>query len=292
LNSLQINNTEIQELNLDVVEALYCGNSTVALSPHSKVIYYGIGRQFNNFLAEKNINLSPIAIQQFLMSRPWEPSTRNLKLNALVKIIANQYSVRGNPVLVAAIREAIKQNVFRTKIDKAVRKGDYLTDKDFDDLVSKCQKEKTSFIMEFLFVTGCRISEMINIRLSDIKISRDRSAHIAIIGKGNKQRVVYTMKILIDEIKNVFNSQNYLFDNNKHKPLDRKNLWKDMKKVGIETGYEFIHPHIFRHSTAMKLKEEGMTPDYVKEYLGHNSVKTTLEYYYHSKVESNVVKLF
>jgi len=284
-------NSQIQSLNLDVIEALYCGNSTVALSPHSKAIYYGIGKQFNNFLAEKNMSLSPIAIKQFLMSRPWEPSTRNLKLNALVKIIANQYSIRGNPVLIAAVREAIKQNVSRTKIDKAVRKGDYLEDKDFDDLVSKCQDEKLSFIMEFLFVTGCRVSEMINVRLSDVE-SNETAAHIWVIGKGNKQRCVFTTNILIDEIKKTFNSINYLFDNKKHKPLDRSNLWKDMKKIGLETGYEFIHPHIYRHSTAMKLKKEGKSPDYVKEYLGHDNVKTTLEYYYHSKVDDDVVNLF
>lgn len=291
MNSLiQINN-QIQKLDLDIVDVLYCGYSTVALSPHSKSIYYGIGQQFNNFLTEKNMKLSPIAIRDFLMSRPWEPSTRNLKLNALVKIISNQPSVRGNPVLISAIREEIKQNVSRTKIDKAVRKGDYLEDVDFDDLVSRCNDEKMSFVMEFLFVTGCRVSEMINIRLSDIELNQS-AAHIWVVGKGNKQRCVFTTKILIAEIKDIFKSINYLFDNERHKPQDRSNLWRNMKNIGIECGYEFIHPHIFRHSCAMKLKKEGKSPDFVKEYLGHDKVETTLEYYYHSKVDDEVIKLF
>lgn len=270
---------------------LYCGNTTMALSPHSKAIYNGIGNQYNQFLMEKNMTVSPISIREFLMSRPWEPSTRNLKLNALIKIIINQYSVRGNPVFAAAIRDAIRQTISRTKIDKAVRKGDYLEDSDIDDLISKCNDERISFIMEFLFITGCRVSEMIGIRLSDVQ-KNGVSASIKVVGKGNKQRVVFAKNVLIDEIKDVFKSNNYLFDNQRHNRYDRSNLWRYLKDIGIEAGYEFIHPHIFRHSCAMKLKKEGMSPDYVQQYLGHDKVETTLEYYYHSKVDDDIVNLF
>jgi len=287
---IQINN-QVQKLNLDIVESLYCGNSTVALSLHSKSIYYGIGQQYNQFLTDKNMTVSPISIRDFLMSRPWESSTRNLKLNALIKIITNQPVLRGDPIFISAIRDAIRRVVPRIKIDKAVRSGDYLEDFDIDDLISRCNDPRMSFIMEFLFVTGCRISEMINIRLGDINLN-GTTANIKVVGKGNKQRIVFAKKVLIEEIKEVFNSRKYLFDNKRYSNYDRSNLWRYIKEIGIETGYEFIHPHIFRHSCAMKLKKEGQSPDFVQQYLGHDKVETTLEYYYHSKVDENVVRLF
>ena len=74
--------------------------------------------------------------------------------------------------------------------------------------------------------------------------------------------------------------------------MDRSNLWRDMKQAGIEAGFEFIHPHIFRHSCAMYLKAQGKTADYIQQYLGHEKVDTTIKYYFHHKVDRDVVELF
>lgn len=291
MNSLTQINNQVQNLDLEIIEVLHCGDTNVALSPHSKAVYYGIGRQFNDYLVKKNMGLSPIAIKKFLESQPWQATTRNLKRNALMKIVINQPAVNGNPVLISAIKEAIRQEVPRVKIDESVRKGDYLTEDDLNDLISKVLDQRLAFIMEFLWMTGCRVSEMTGIRLGDINL-QDGIANIRITGKGNKQRVVFIKEVIFKEVKNEFQSINYLFDNKVHKRMDRSNLWRDMKQAGIEAGFEFIHPHIFRHSTAMYLKAQGKTADYIQQYLGHKKLETTIDYYFHHKVDRDIVELF
>ncbi len=151
-------------------------------------------------------------------------------------------------------------------------------------------KPKTALIIEFLFKTGCRISEMINIRLMDVKV--DNEVRIKLVGKGSRERTVFIDQALYQRIRKEFQVLFYLFEH-KGKKLDRFRLYRQIKKSGQKVLSRSIHPHLLRHSTAnYLLKECGKSPKYTAEFLG-NSMAVTLEMYIHERATgSEVVDLF
>jgi len=287
MNSL-IQTNNLSQVDLDIIDVLHIYNSTVPLSDKSKEIYFNIGSEFNQFLFNQKLRLSADAVKQFLFSKVWSEATYNLKLSALTKLISAQTN---DPMLIVAIKEAIRQSCKRVKINRAITKDDYLTESQVDDIISKC-KTQTGFLIEFLFKTGCRISEAINARLANIRKSNG-IANIEVVGKGNKQRSVFTDIALINEIQEQFQGNVYLFETGKHTRFKRQNLWKDIKDAGSVSGYEFIYPHIFRHSCAEHLKSKGKDVKFVQKYLGHASPVVTIEFYFHDQPQGDdVVGLF
>jgi len=139
--------------------------------------------------------------------------------------------------------------------------------------------KKTALIIRALYVTACRVSELCTIRLADCETIGDAVA-IRILGKGQKERVVYMRKTLFDEIRKEYNGAIYLFERN-GKPLSRMTVHTLIRRAGKAIGRK-IHPHTIRHSFATnRLNELGI--DTVAAYLGHASTATTAQYYLHNK---------
>ena len=168
---------------------------------------------------------------------------------------------------------------------------DYLSQSQVLQLILGSEK-RLALMIEFLFKTGCRITEMINIRLQDCKV--DQEVRIKIIGKGSKQRTVFIDLGLYKRIRQQFNGLFYLFENNRQHRYDRSNLFREIKKCGKQIlGRDDINIHLLRHSTAnFLLKECGKSPKYVAEFLGHSDPAITLSMYIHEEVGSDVVELF
>lgn len=144
---------------------------------------------------------------------------------------------------------------------------------------------RNSLILEILYSTGIRVSEITNIKLKDISMS-DKS--VVITGKGNKQRIVYFGTLclnLIDmylkksyPILNVNNSDYLILSKRGKKINDReiRNIVDDAAKIaGIEMK---ISPHVLRHTYATHMLNEGADLRSVQELLGHENLSTTQVY--------------
>lgn len=171
---------------------------------------------------------------------------------------------------------------------------DTLSLDDIDKLISsidlsKPQGERNRAIIETLYGCGLRVSELINLKISDLFFDED---FIKITGKGNKQRLVpistLTKKyitIYTSEIRNHLTIDaefsDILFLNRRGKQLTRAMIFtivKDLaKKAGIKKN---ISPHTFRHSFATHLLENGADLRAIQLMLGHESITTT-EVYMH-----------
>ena len=139
-------------------------------------------------------------------------------------------------------------------------------------------------IIDFMYSTGCRVSELINVEESDIDIE---DAFVRLEGKGSKQRIVpLGSKVLINlesylplrnkdkKIKN-----NKLFISKSYKNLDRTAVFIIIKFTGVKAGiHKELYPHILRHSAATHMLEGGCDLRTVQEFLGHSSVSTTQIY--------------
>ncbi|MCQ2087415.1 MAG: tyrosine recombinase [Bacilli bacterium] len=143
-------------------------------------------------------------------------------------------------------------------------------------------------IIETLYYTGIRASELINLRCEDVFLS-DRI--LRVIGKGNKERIVPftegcrdTIYKYISESRNVFLNRahepnDYLFLNKNGNKLTTRGLELILTDIEKKTGLNLgLHPHIFRHSFATHLLEAGMDLRFIQELLGHDSINATQVY--------------
>ena len=139
-------------------------------------------------------------------------------------------------------------------------------------------------IIDFMYSTGCRVSELINVEESDIDID---DAFVRLEGKGSKQRIVpLGSKVIVNlekylELRNQFKNikNNNLLLSKSYKKLDRTAVFRIIKSTGVKVGINTsIYPHILRHSAATHMLEGGCDLRTVQEFLGHSSVSTTQIY--------------
>ena len=139
-------------------------------------------------------------------------------------------------------------------------------------------------IIDFMYSTGCRVSELINVEESDIDIEE---AFVRLEGKGSKQRIVPLGSKVVINLENYLplrnkdkkNKDNKLFISKSYKNLDRTAVFRIIKSTGVKAGInKELYPHILRHSAATHMLEGGCDLRTVQEFLGHSSVSTTQIY--------------
>jgi len=144
-------------------------------------------------------------------------------------------------------------------------------------------------IFEMLYSSGCRVSELANLRFSDFMEGFSKAI---VKGKGNKDRVVYfakeaqaALKIYLDDRKKILqekkveNEPEYIFINQKGNHLSAAGIrWIVSRYSGVEGTNHHISPHAFRHTFATQLLSNGADVRAVQELLGHSSISTTQRY--------------
>lgn len=155
--------------------------------------------------------------------------------------------------------------------------------------LSKSSGQRDRAILELLYSSGLRVSELTNLKINDILFEEDL---ILVTGKGNKQRIVPIGKTALHHIGLYLNhyrkqqkekpgNEATLFTNLKGGKLSRVYIFKRIKQLALEVGItKSISPHTFRHSFATTLVEAGADLRAVQQMLGHKSITTT-EIYTH-----------
>ena len=153
--------------------------------------------------------------------------------------------------------------------------------------LSKPEGHRNKAIIETLYGCGLRVSELVNLRLTDIHYG---DGYVIVTGKGNKQRLVPVSGKALKEIdiykqdRNalpVIKDQNVLFLNRRGSKLTRAMIFTIIKDLASKAGIKKnISPHTFRHSFATHMIEAGADLRAVQEMLGHESILTT-EIYTH-----------
>ena len=149
-----------------------------------------------------------------------------------------------------------------------------------------------------LLATGCRVSELVNIKLNDIDLNEQE---IRVLGKGKKVRIVYLGSYAVDSIVDYLkvrsellkNKENdYLFLNHLGNKITTRGIRDIIDKILLKSSTNLkITPHTFRHSFATMLLNEGCDLKSVQELLGHVSLSTTSIYTHVSNEELKRVYL-
>lgn len=244
------------------------------------------------FLEENNIQASPISLS-------------NDQAQQFVYEIAKKVNARTQARRISGLKSFFDFLVFENyresnpldliEAPKIGRKlPDTLSTEEIDQIIatidlSKPQGERNRAMLECLYSCGLRVSELINLQLSDLFFKED---FIKVTGKGDKQRFVPIAKqtqkyisIYKNEVRThipiVKEYQDTLFLNRRGKQLTRAMIFTIVKQAAEKAGIKkSISPHTFRHSFATHLLENGADLRAIQLMLGHESITTT-EIYMH-----------
>ena len=190
------------------------------------------------------------------------------------------------------LNESIKNNPFKLinlpKKEQKLPRFFYYNE--LEELFNACDTstslgQRNLAILEVLYATGTRVSELINIKLEDINF---KEKQIKVLGKGNKERIVFLGEYAVDALQDYLNdgylflnryNLDYVFLNHLCNKITRRGiediLTKLIKKTSIDKK---ISPHMIRHSFATHLLNEGCDLESVQEMLGHESISATAIY--------------
>jgi integrase/recombinase XerD len=262
------------------------------LSPRTIENYYFDLTKLSDFVAQNQINENPIHIsndtlQHFLFETSKQISSRSLaRLISALKGFFNYLALEefrtDHPMQLTEspkIGRKLPQVLSTIEIDALIAAID----------LSKAEGERNKAILETLYGCGLRVSELVDLKISDLFFDE---GFIRVTGKGNKQRLIPIPELTqkcIDTYKNkirVHHSierrhSDILFLNRRGKPLTRAMIFTIIKQLAAEIGLQKnISPHTFRHSFASHLLENGADLRSIQLMLGHESITTT-EIYMH-----------
>lgn len=199
------------------------------------------------------------------------------------------------------INDIVKENIMdfisSPKREKHLPK--VLSETEIDKLLNIPLTDAFSYrnkaILELMYATGIRVSELINLKVNDIDLNM---ALLKTLGKGSKERIIplgdYALKhlkIYISEYRPLLIKRNltdYLFLNNHGNKLTRQGLFKILDKIAREQGIKTeISPHVLRHSFATHLLNGGADLRSIQELLGHSDISTTQIYTHISNQKLN-----
>lgn len=177
--------------------------------------------------------------------------------------------------------------VSRPKLTKHL--PEYLTEEEVGKLLDVEVKSPYDYrnktILELLYSSGIRISELVNIKTPNYDIEE---CLIRIMGKGSKERIVplgdYAVNIMNDYMNNyrpLINKKHtdYVFINNRGDKISRQFIFKVIKKEALKKGIKKdISPHTLRHTFATHLLKNGADLRIIQELLGHENISTTQIY--------------
>ena len=137
-------------------------------------------------------------------------------------------------------------------------------------------------IVELMYSSGLRVSETVNINISDFE---ENMSFLRVLGKGSKTRLVPMGRFAINAINNwiserekISNDTDALFLNSKGSRLSVRSIQLRLKKMAIKQGLPPVHPHMLRHSFATHMLESSGDLRTIQELLGHSSLSTTQIY--------------
>lgn len=259
------------------------------LSDNTVSSYYeNLKKFYYHFEKENILNLTADEVRNFLYDDNVLARTRAhylTVLNSFYNYLISENIINYNPT------ETIKLPKLAKKLPE------FLTIEEVDRLLNinpvKIYDYRNIAMMETLYATGVRVSELCNIKLSDINYDE---CTIKIFGKGKKERIVpinnSAYNALIDYINNyrpfLLKSKisEYVFINNFGNPISRVGFFKILKKLCNDAGIQKdVSPHTLRHSFATHLLNNGANLRVIQQLLGHSNITTT-QIYSHLSNES------
>lgn len=213
--------------------------------------YYGVMRE------QRGIRMSTMQTRLHYLSSFWD-------------FLTAEELVHNNPV----------KKVGLLKLEKTIKKP--FSAEEMEALRTGCNTLRDRALVEFLYSTGVRVSELVALNVSDIEMSKQE---LIVYGKGSKERKTYLtdsakfyLKRYLDERKARNQEPLFVTLDYPHNRLTVAGVQHMLRQLGQRSGVDNVHPHRFRRTIATDLLNRGMPIEQVKEFLGHEKLDTTMIY--------------
>jgi len=260
-------------------------------------------QEFTNFLKfKKGLSANTVSAYESDVAQFLEFTGENIINNDLIELFItselNDKSDNSKIRKISSINQYIDwfnsdNKEYQIVIEKvSLKKGSYLPEtisvSDINRLIniydhSNYMNSRNLTLIDFMYSTACRVSELCDVRVSDLDFEED---FVKLFGKGSKQRIVpigSELKINLSKylkFRDELNTQEpYLFLSKNMNQLDRSAIFRIIKKSAtLSDNALSVHPHTLRHSAATHMLEAGCDLRTLQELLGHTSVSTTKIY--------------
>ena len=216
--------------------------------------YYGVMRE------QRGIKMSTMQTRIHYLSSFWD-------------FLITEEMVHSNPV----------KKVGLLKLEKTIKRP--YSAEEMEALRTGCSTIRDRALVEFLYSTGVRVSELVALNVGDIEMGKQE---LIVYGKGSKERKTY----LTDSAKfylrrylqtrsgedNLQSRPLFVTSGSPHERLSVPGIQYMLRNLGNRTGVKGVHPHRFRRTIATDLLGRGMPIEQVKEFLGHEKLDTTMIY--------------
>ena len=165
------------------------------------------------------------------------------------------------------------------------------SDENIEAMRDGCSNMRDLAMIDFLFSTGVRVGELVNLNIKDINFEE---RECVVYGKGSKERIVYfdaKTKIHLQKYlksRKDYNPALFVSLNSPHTRLAISGVEIRLRQLGRKVDIPKVHPHKFRRSMATKAIDKGMPIEQVQRMLGHQQIDTTMHY---AMVNQNNVKI-
>lgn len=250
-------------------------------SPRTIESYQGDLIKFRNFIKKDLKKTTKADIRQF------NESLDRYQDKTKARILSTLTSFFRFMVITNRIKENPSEAIVQPKIGKKI--PNILSEEEIDILLDIEVKDfytaRNKALLELMYSSGLRVSEVINLVPNDIDLMDNT---VRTVGKGNKERIIpigdyatNALRIYINEFLPVKREAKQLFVNNHYKQMTRQGVFKMLKKLAKEKGIKKdFSPHTLRHSFASHLLSHGADLRSIQEMLGHSSISTTEIYLY------------
>jgi len=266
-------------------------SSEKRFSDHTVKSYSTDLKQFTSFLYDEFQIIDSIDEVRFQIIRTWiasllekgiSPRSVNRKISTLksyFKFLIRQGVVLENPMIKLVAPKSKKRLPIFIEEEQI---ASLLNEVQFEDGFTG---ERNKLIIELFYVTGIRLSELINIKISDVNF---QSQVIKVLGKRNKERLIPLSSNVLEELKSFIDKYQiecFLFANEDGKKLYTKLVYRIVNKyIGKISSVNKRSPHILRHTFATHMLNNGADINAIKELLGHANLSAT-QVYTHNTIE-------
>lgn len=261
----------------NVIESFYRDREGGARSPKTLEFYKQHIDQFLKFcpVGDKPIdNISVQDIESFLYSKNRYAFAKHAAfrtLRALFYFAEKRQLITENPV----------KYISTPKLPK--REIPIVPEEDFKKLIKSCGPHflghRDRAIMYVLYDCGLRLAELLGMTFTDLDLNK---CEVKVLGKGNKERTVSfdekVKNVLLQYIQVHPMNTDYLWLTEEKRPLQQRGVQSMLLNRCKHTGVAHVHPHMFRHSAAVNMLQNGMPIDSVRRYLGQESLTVLLGY--------------
>ncbi|WFQ95042.1 site-specific tyrosine recombinase/integron integrase [Mycoplasma feriruminatoris] len=278
-NIYQLSNETILELFINAKKLEGCSENTLKY-------YVSTITAMLNFV-DKNVNeIDTNDLRNYLANFQNVKKTSKVTIDNIRRILSSFFSwlEDENYIIKSPVRR-IKKVKTPTTIKETY------TDEELEIMRDSTTNIRDLAIIDILSSTGMRIGELVKLNIEDINFYE---RECVVLGKGNKERIVYFDARTKIHLKNYINTRidknNALFVSIKY-PFNRMSIngiENRLKKIGDNLGIKKVHPHKFRRTLATVAIDKGMPIEQVQRLLGHEKIDTTLKY---AMVKQNNVKV-